>query len=75
MPMQRTPLLMSRLMDRGGWIAPEEEIVTRTAAGTHRMTYSESSARAHRLAGALAQFCRDRAGAGIFVHHDPEQTV
>lgn len=54
MTMQRTPLLMSRLMDRGAWIAPEEEIVTRTAAGTHRMTYSESSVRARRLAGALA---------------------
>jgi fatty-acyl-CoA synthase len=54
MTMQRTPLLMSRLMDRGSWIAPEEEVITRTAAGTHRMTYAESSARAHRLASALA---------------------
>ncbi|MEE8311564.1 MAG: long-chain fatty acid--CoA ligase [Candidatus Binatia bacterium] len=54
MTMQRTPLLMSRLMNRGAWIAPDEEIVTRTAAGTHRMTYSESSVRARQLAGALA---------------------
>ena len=30
MTMQRTPLLLSRLMDRGAWIAPNEEIVTKT---------------------------------------------
>src|SRR5262245_47785892 len=41
MTMQKTPLLLSRLMDRGAWIAPSEEIVTRTSTGTHRYTYAE----------------------------------
>jgi fatty-acyl-CoA synthase len=54
MTMQKTPLLLSRLMDRGAWIAPEEQIVTRTADGTHRQTYAEARARAHQLAHALA---------------------
>ncbi|RMF24297.1 MAG: fatty-acid--CoA ligase [Deltaproteobacteria bacterium] len=52
--MQKTPLLLSRLMDRGAWIAPGEEIVTRTADGRHRYTYADERARAHRLAHALA---------------------
>ena len=54
MTMQKTPLLMSRLMDRAAWIAPDEEIVTRTATGTHRLTYAESARRTRKLAGALA---------------------
>jgi acyl-CoA synthetase (AMP-forming)/AMP-acid ligase II len=53
MTMQRTPLLMHRLMDRGAWIAPGETIVTRTAAGTHRYSYADSRARACQLAHAL----------------------
>ena len=53
MTMQRTPLLLSRIMDRGAWIAPGEEIVTRTAAGTHRLSNAEQRVRAYRLAHAL----------------------
>jgi len=54
MTMQNTPLLLSRLMDRGAWIAPDEQIVTRTAEGSHRYTYAEARSRSHRLAHALA---------------------
>src|SRR5688572_1371373 len=53
MTMQKTPLLLSRLMDRGAWIAPGEQIVTKTSAGKHRYTYADERARAHRLAHAL----------------------
>ena len=54
MTMQKTPLLLSRFMDRGAWIAPGEEIVTRTSSGCHRYTYADERTRAHRLAHALA---------------------
>ncbi len=54
MSMQRTPLLMSRLMDRGAWVAPHEEIITRTATGTHRYDYQTMQGRAAQLANALA---------------------
>ncbi len=54
MTMQRTPLLLSRLMDRGAWIAPREEVVTKSAGSVDRRTLDESRCRAHRLAGALA---------------------
>jgi len=53
MTMQKTPLLMSRLMDRGAWVCPGEEMVTRTASGFHRQTYAQAKARAHQLAHAL----------------------
>jgi acyl-CoA synthetase (AMP-forming)/AMP-acid ligase II len=53
MTMQKTPLLMSRLMDRGAWVCPDEEMVTRTASGFHRQTYGQAKARAHQLAHAL----------------------
>jgi fatty-acyl-CoA synthase len=54
MTMQQTPLLMSRLMDRGARVNPDEEIVTRTSTGVHRETYEQERARAHQLAHALA---------------------
>ena len=54
MAMQRTPLLMSRLVDRGAAVAPDVEIVTATAAGTRRQTLGETRDRAHALAHALA---------------------
>ena len=60
MGMQRTPLLMSRLIERGATISPHSEIVTATTTGTRRQTYAETSARAHQLAGALGD-----AGIGI----------
>ena len=53
MTMQNTPLLMARLMDRGAWIAPREEVVTRTIDGVHRYTYTEERHRACQLAHAL----------------------
>ena len=55
MTMQRTPLLMSRLLDRGAWIAPDEEVVTLTADGSHRQTYADTRRRAARLANALLE--------------------
>jgi acyl-CoA synthetase (AMP-forming)/AMP-acid ligase II len=55
MTMQKTPLLLSRIMDRGAWIAPGEEIVTKTVSGTHRSTNAEQRARACRLAHALRE--------------------
>ena len=54
MAMQRTPLLMSRLVDRGATVAPDAEIVTATADGTRRQTLAETRDRAHALAHALA---------------------
>ena len=60
MAMQHTPLLMSRILDRGAKVAPGEEIVTATADGVRRQTYRETRDRAHQLAHALAD-----AGVGI----------
>ena len=54
MTMQKTPLILSRLLERGPRIAPAEEVVTKTADGTHRQSYAETRTRAHRLAHALA---------------------
>ena len=53
MGMQRTPLLMHRLLDRGARVAPGEEIVTVTANGTRRQTYAQLRDRSHQLAHAL----------------------
>jgi acyl-CoA synthetase (AMP-forming)/AMP-acid ligase II len=54
MAMQRTPLLMHQLLERGPRVAPDEEIITATADGVRRQTYRETRDRAHRLAHALA---------------------
>ena len=53
MAMQRTPLLMSRILERGATVAPDVEVVTATADGTRRQTLAETRARAHQLAHAL----------------------
>ncbi len=53
MAMQRTPLLMSRIIDRGATVAPDVEIVTATDQGTRRQTLAETRDRAHALAHAL----------------------
>lgn len=53
MAMQRSPLLLSRILDRGATVAPQEEIVTATATGVRRQTYAETRDRAHQLAHAL----------------------
>tara|TARA_E500000178_G_C17037077_1_gene764054 strand:+ start:2493 stop:4133 length:1641 start_codon:yes stop_codon:yes gene_type:complete len=58
MAMQRTPLLMSNIIDRGARVAPNEEVVTLTESGVRRQSYKETRDRAHQLAHALA-------GAGI----------
>ena len=54
MTMQQTPLLMSRIMDRGALMQPDVEIVTATADGVRRQTNLETRNRAHQLAHALA---------------------
>ena len=54
MTMQRTPLLMHRLLDRGARVAPDVEVVTKTADGTHRQSLAATRARACQLAHALA---------------------
>ena len=53
MAMQRTPLLMSRIIDRGATVAPDVEVVTATDQGTRRQTLAETRDRAHALAHAL----------------------
>ena len=53
MAMQRTPLIMSRIIDRGATIQPNAEIVTATENGTRRQTYKETRDRSHQLAHAF----------------------
>ncbi len=53
MGMQRSPLLMSRILDRGAKVAPNTEIVTATETGTRRQTLKQTRDRAHQLAHAL----------------------
>ena len=60
MAMQHSPLLMSRLLDRGATVAPDEEVVTATADGVRRQTYRDTRTRAHQLAHALKD-----AGVGV----------
>ena len=55
MTMQRTPLLMHRLMDRGARVAPDVEVVTLGADGKHRQSLAQTRARACQLAHALAE--------------------
>jgi fatty-acyl-CoA synthase len=54
--MQHSPLIMSRILDRGAKVQPREEIVTATATGTRRQTTLETRTRAHQLAHALADY-------------------
>ena len=53
MAMQRTPLLMSRILDRGATVAPDVEVVTATETSTRRQTLRQTRDRAHQLAHAL----------------------
>ena len=72
MTMQRTPLLMWRLLERGALVAPGEEIVNATASGVHRQTYAQSAARARQLANALKAHgigVGDRVGSFMWNHH------
>lgn len=53
MTMQKTPLLMHRLMDRGAMLQPDVEVLTATADGVRSQTMLETRNRAHQLAHAL----------------------
>ena len=55
MAMQHTPLLMSRILDRGATVAPNETIVTATESGVRSQTYKQTRDRAHQLAHALRE--------------------
>ena len=55
MTMQRTPLLLSRILGRGAALDPNEEVVTLLADGTHRQTLKATWDRANQLAHALAE--------------------
>ncbi|MBI5503315.1 MAG: long-chain fatty acid--CoA ligase [Deltaproteobacteria bacterium] len=72
MTMQRTPLLLSRLMERGPLLTPDEEIVTRTDGGVHRQSYADLRRRSHQLAHALAAHgiaVGDRVGSFLWNNH------
>jgi len=72
MTMQRTPLLLSRIMERGPLLAPDEEIVTRTEFGVHRQSYADLRRRSHQLAHALAGHgiaVGDRVGSFLWNNH------
>ncbi len=53
MTMQKTPLLMSRILGRGAVLDPDIEVVTQQADGTHRQTLKQTWDRANRVAHAL----------------------
>ena len=53
MGMQNSPLLMSRLVDRGATVSPNVDIVTATDEGTRTQTYAQTRDRAQQLANAL----------------------
>ena len=55
MTMQKTPLLMSRILGRGAMLDPNEEIVTLQEDGTHRQTLRATWERAAQLANSLAE--------------------
>ncbi|MDA0979658.1 MAG: long-chain fatty acid--CoA ligase [Proteobacteria bacterium] len=54
MTMQKTPLLMSRLLGRGAKLDPDVEVVTLLADGTHRQTLEATARRAAQVASALS---------------------
>lgn len=53
MTMQKTPLLMSRILGRGAILDPDVEVVTMQANGTHRQTLKQTWDRANQVAHAL----------------------
>lgn len=53
MTMQKTPLILSRILGRGATIDPEVEVVTAQANGTHRQTLGQTWTRAQQVAHAL----------------------
>ena len=56
MAMQHTPLVMSRLIDRGATVAPDVEVVTATQGGPRRQSLAQTRDRAHQLAHALYDY-------------------
>ncbi|MEP7300115.1 MAG: long-chain-fatty-acid--CoA ligase [Caldimonas sp.] len=68
----RTPLLMSRLLERGARLAPQEEIVTAFPSRMHRQTYADTRRRASQLAHALTGLdvhIGDRVGTLMWNNH------
>lgn len=55
MTMQKTPLIMSRILGRGATLDPNEEIVTLQENGTHRQTLRTTWNRANQVAHALTK--------------------
>jgi len=55
MTMQKTPLIMSRILGRGATLDPNEEIVTMQENGTHRQTLRTTWSRANQVAHALTK--------------------
>ena len=55
MTMQRTPLLLSRIMGRGAALDPHVEVVTLQAGGTHRQTLQSTWDRANQIASAISE--------------------
>jgi acyl-CoA synthetase (AMP-forming)/AMP-acid ligase II len=53
MTMQKTPLLMSRILGRGAILDPDIEVVTMQAEGMHRQTLKQTWDRANQVANAL----------------------
>lgn len=53
MTMQKTPLLMSRILGRGAILDPDVEVVTMQADGSHRQTLKQTWDRANQVAHAL----------------------
>ncbi len=53
MTMQKTPLLMSRILGRGAILDPDIEVVTMQTEGTHRQTIKQTWDRANQVAHAL----------------------
>ncbi len=53
MTMQKTPLLMSRILGRGAILDPDIEVVTMQAEGSHRQTLKQTWDRANQVAHAL----------------------
>ena len=56
MAMQHTPLVMSRLIDRGAAVAPDVEVVTAGESGPRRQSLARTRDRAHQLAHALHDY-------------------
>jgi fatty-acyl-CoA synthase len=53
--MMEYPLTLLPILDRANRLFGKKQIVTRTPAGTERLSYAELYRRVHRLAGALAK--------------------